>query len=239
MLPLWIATLLIATSYKKCYHKKTIESSLHRDTPPDSYIKQNLSLWTINKTLIESAAYLKTIICETIDNNIIKSHKLLMDNAKSFVSYPIHQWKEKFFTIPTENQTPLFLTKNHIETLFSTCCPHIMLNDLPPTKNPQALGIYRHTLLTYDELKKSSNSTALCHNNDYTYKTLTTLHDQTIQTFHTMKILQQSLQSQNQNTTSNRKRSLLDAFVYSGQRLNGLENQLTTMTETFRHNVDI
>ena len=141
MHPLWITTLLIATSYQKCYHTKTIKTYLHRDKPPDSYIKQNLSLWTINKTLIETAAYLITAICETLDNNIITchkdkqchllnplefkdiSHKLLMDNAKSFVSTPIYQWKEKFLTIPTENQTPLFLTKNHIETLFSTCWP--------------------------------------------------------------------------------------------------------------------
>ena len=54
-----------------------------------------------------------------------------------------------------------------------------------------------------------------------------------------MKILQQSLQSQKQNTTFHRNRSLLDAFVNSGQRLNAIENQLTTMTETFRHNIDI
>merc|ERR1711954_195 len=116
MHPLLIVTLLIATSYQKCYHTKTIKTSLHRDTSPESYIKQNLSLWTINKTLIETAAYLKTAICETLDNNIIKchkdkqshllnplkfkdiTHKLLMDNAKSFVSTPIYKWKE--------NQTP-------------------------------------------------------------------------------------------------------------------------------------
>ena len=137
-------------------------------------------------------------------------------------------------TIPTENQTPLFLTRKHIETLFCTCCPQIILNDLPPTKTPQSLGIYRHTLLTYNEFKESSNSTVLCRDNDYTYETnkITTLHDKTIQTFHTMKILQQSLQSQNQNKTSHRERSLLDAFDNSGQRLNAIENQLTTMTET-------
>merc|ERR1711954_618601 len=66
-----------------------------------------------------------------------------------------------------------------------------------------------------------------------------TLHDKTIQTFNTMKILLQSLHSRNQNTTFRRKRGLLDAFVDAGQRLNAIENQLTTMTETFRHNVDI
>ena len=136
------------------------------------------------KNTHRNSHYLKTAICETLDNNIITchkdkqchllnplkfkniTHKLLLDNAKSFVSTPIYQWKEKFLTIPTEYQTPLFLTKNHIETLFSTCCPHIMLNDLPPTKNPQALGIYRQILLTYDEFKKSPNSTVLCCNND-------------------------------------------------------------------------
>ena len=54
-----------------------------------------------------------------------------------------------------------------------------------------------------------------------------------------MEVYQQSLQSRNQNTTSRRKRCLLDAFVDAGQRLNAIENQLTTMTETCRHNVDI
>jgi len=70
-----------------------------------------------------------------------------------------------------------------------------MLNDLP-----LGLGIYIHTLLTYNEFKESTNSTVLCHDNDYTYEThkITTVHDKTIQTFHTMKILQQSLQSRNQ-----------------------------------------
>ena len=54
-----------------------------------------------------------------------------------------------------------------------------------------------------------------------------------------MEVYQQSLQSRNQNTTSRRKRCLLDAFVDAGQRLNAIENQLTTMTETFRNNIDI
>ena len=54
-----------------------------------------------------------------------------------------------------------------------------------------------------------------------------------------MKILQQSLHPKYQNTTSCEKRGLLDVFVDAGQRLNAIENQLTTMTETFRHNVDI
>ena len=147
---------------------KIIKTSLHRDKPPDSYIKQNLSLWTINKTLIERATYLKTSICKPIDNNVITchkdkqchplnplefkgiTHKMLREHANSYISTPIYQWKEKFLTIPTENQTPLFLTKQQIKTLFSTCCPQILLKDLPPTETPQSLGIYKYTLLPYN-----------------------------------------------------------------------------------------
>ena len=54
-----------------------------------------------------------------------------------------------------------------------------------------------------------------------------------------MKILQQSLQSQNHDTAYYTKRSVLDMFVDSGKRLNAIENQLTSMTQTFRHNIDI
>ena len=68
---------------------------------------------------------------------------------------------------------------------------------------------------------------------------ITNLHDKTIQTFNTMKILQRSLHPKYQNTTLREKRGLLDVFVDAGQRLSAIENQLTTMTETFRHNVDI
>ena len=59
------------------------------------------------------------------------THKLLM------VYTPIYQWKEKFLTVPTENQTPLFLTLNYIKAIFSACCSHIMLNNLPPTFKKQ------------------------------------------------------------------------------------------------------
>ena len=54
-----------------------------------------------------------------------------------------------------------------------------------------------------------------------------------------MKILQQSLQSRIHDTTSNTKRSVLALFVDSRKRLNAIENQLTSMTKTFRHNIDI
>merc|ERR1711954_429180 len=119
----------------------------------------------------------------------------------------IYQWKEKFLTIPTENQTPLFLTKKQIKETFSTCCPQIKLNNLPPTDSPQSLGIYKYTLLPYSEFHKSYNSTVLCCNNDYTYETqkITNLHDKTIQTFNTMKILQKSLHHKYQNTTLRKK----------------------------------
>ena len=40
---------------------------------------------------------------------------MIRDHAESSISTPIYQWKEKFLTIPTENQTPLFLTKNHLD----------------------------------------------------------------------------------------------------------------------------
>ena len=65
------------------------------------------------------------------------THKLLIDNDDSFESTPIYQWKEKFITVPTENQTPLFLTLNYIKAIFSACCSHIMLNNLPPTFKKQ------------------------------------------------------------------------------------------------------
>ena len=51
-------TTLIANSSPKCFHTETVKTSLHKDTPPDSYIKQSLSLSVINKTLLETAAYL-------------------------------------------------------------------------------------------------------------------------------------------------------------------------------------
>ena len=143
MYPLWITTILIANSSPKCFHTETIKTSLHKDTPPDSYIKQSLSLSTINKTLLETAAYLKTSICNPVGDNAITchkdkdiTHKVLRDHAASFISTPIYQWKEKILTIPTQNQTPLFLTKEQIKATFSTCCPQILLNDLPPTDTP-------------------------------------------------------------------------------------------------------
>ena len=175
MYPIWITTILIANSSPKCFHTETVKTSLHKDTPPDSYIKQSLSLSVINKTLLETAAYLKTAICNPVEDNAIIchkdkqchlfnplefkdiTHKVLRDHAESFISTPIYQWKEKFLTIPTENQTPLFLTKKQIEETFSTCCPQIKLNDLPPTDNPQSLGIYKYTLLPYNEFRKSCN----------------------------------------------------------------------------------
>ena len=43
----------------------------------------------------------------------------------------------------------------------------------------------------------------------------------------------------NDDTTFHTKRSVLDVFVESGKRLNAIENQLTSMTQTFRHNIDI
>merc|ERR1712081_10745 len=130
--------------------------------------------------------------------------------------------ERKIFNNSNRKSDTLFLTKQQIRAMFSTCCPQILLNNLSPTETPQSLGIYKYTLLPYNEFHKSSNSTVLCRNNDYTYEThkITSLHDKTIQTFNTMKILQQSLQSRNQNTTSRRKRGLLDAFVDAGQRLN-------------------
>ena len=154
MYPIWITTILIANSSPKCFHTETIKTSLHKDTPPDSYIKQSLSLSTINKTLLETAAYLKTSICNPVEDNAIIchkdkqchlfnplefkdiTHKVLRDHAESFISTPIYQWREKFLTIPMENQTPLFLTKEQIKATFSTCCPQILLNDLPPTDTP-------------------------------------------------------------------------------------------------------
>ena len=114
MYPLWIPTLFITTSSQKCYHTKTIKTSLHKNKPPDLYIKQNLLLWTINKTLIETAAYLKTSICNPVDDNAITcykdkqchilnplefkgiTHKILREHAASFISTPIYQWKEIF-----------------------------------------------------------------------------------------------------------------------------------------------
>ena len=75
MYPLWIFMILIATSYKKCYHTKTIKTSVHKDAPPDSYIRQNLSLWTVNKTLIETTMYLEAAICKILDDNTIKCNK--------------------------------------------------------------------------------------------------------------------------------------------------------------------
>ena len=75
MYPLWIIMILIATSYKKCYNKKTIKTSVHKDAPPDSYIRQNFSLWTVNKTLIETTMYLEAAICKILDNNTIECNK--------------------------------------------------------------------------------------------------------------------------------------------------------------------
>merc|ERR1712081_101927 len=205
------------------------------------------------------AAYLKTIICSpTGDNAIIChkdkrchlfnplefkdiTHKMLREHAKSFITTPIYQWREKFLTIPTENQTPLFLTRGQIKDTFSACCPQIQVNNLPPTDTPKQLGIYKYTLLTYSEFHKSYNSMVLCRNNDYKYEThkITNLHDKTIQTFNTMKILQKGLHHKYQNTTLRNKREILDMIVDAGERLSAIENQLTAMTETFRHNVDL
>ena len=60
---LWMTISLIANSLPRCFHTETVKTSLHKDSPPDSYIKQSLSLSLINKTLLETAAYLTTTIC--------------------------------------------------------------------------------------------------------------------------------------------------------------------------------
>merc|ERR1712081_41712 len=255
----WIIIPPLAMSSPKCFHTETVKTSLHKDSPPNSYIKQSLSLSLINKTLLETAAYLKTTICSPTEDNAIIchkdkqchlfnplefkdiTHKLLREHATSFIATPIYQWREKFLTIPTENQTPLFFTRKQIKDTFSACCHQIQVGNLPPTETPQQLGIYRYTLLPYTEFHKSYNSTVICRNNDYKYEThkLRTLHDKTIQTFNTMNILQKGLHTKSQNNTLRNKREFLDMFVDAGQRLSAIENQLTAMTETFRHNIEI
>merc|ERR1711954_633933 len=54
-----------------------------------------------------------------------------------------------------------------------------------------------------------------------------------------MNILQKGLHTKSRNTTLRNKREFLDMFVDAGQRLSAIENQLTAMTETFRHNIKI
>ena len=124
---LWMIIPPLAMSYPKCFHTETVKTSLHKDSPPNSYIKQSLSLSLINKTLLETAAYLKTTICnQTEDNAIIChkdtrchlfnplefkdiSHKMLREHATSFIATPIYQWREKFLTIPTIKQTATYI----------------------------------------------------------------------------------------------------------------------------------
>merc|ERR1712081_75439 len=54
-----------------------------------------------------------------------------------------------------------------------------------------------------------------------------------------MNILQKGLHTKSRNNTLRNKREFLDMFVDAGQRLSAIENQLTAMTETFRHNIEI
>ena len=111
---LWMLIPPLAMNSPNCFHTETVKTSLHKDSPPDSYIKQSLSLSLINKTLLETAAYLKTMICDQTEDNAIIchkdtrchlfnplefndiSHKVLRKYANSFIATPIYQWKEKF-----------------------------------------------------------------------------------------------------------------------------------------------
>ena len=72
MYPLWIFMILIATSYKNATTQKQSKHLYTKMHSKNSYIRQNLSLWTVNKTLIETTMYLEAAICKILDDNTIE-----------------------------------------------------------------------------------------------------------------------------------------------------------------------